>query len=116
MNLHYSPLEQEKIILDPCCGSRSMWFDKFNTNTIYGDMRSEKHVLCDGYCLLGDECICEANKSFFATEDETPSEEPDQDKLWEEINEAMVQQILWSGWSGPAIDRLKTQYTITRKL
>lgn len=48
--------------------------------------------------------------------DETPSEEPDQDKLWEELNEAIVQQIGWSGWSGPAIDRLKTQYTITRKL
>lgn len=69
----------------------------------------------DGHCLLRDECICETNNIFFATEDETPSEEPDQDKLWEEINEAIVQQIRWSGWSGPAIDRLKTQYTITRK-
>lgn len=41
----------EKIILDPCCGSKMMWFDKNNPNTIYADKRTEEHILCDGRVL-----------------------------------------------------------------
>ena len=41
-------LTDEKIILDACCGSRMMWFDKENPNTIYSDIRDEEHELCDG--------------------------------------------------------------------
>jgi hypothetical protein len=40
-----------KIILDPCCGSRMMWFDKKNENVVFGDIRDENHILCDGRVL-----------------------------------------------------------------
>lgn len=39
---------EDKIILDPCCGSRMFWFDKKNPNVVYGDIRNEDHTLCDG--------------------------------------------------------------------
>ncbi len=38
-------------ILDVCCGSRMFWFDKQNPNVAFNDVRSEKHVLCDGRTL-----------------------------------------------------------------
>lgn len=40
--------EKDKLILDACCGSRMMWFDKENKDTLFCDIRSEVHVLCDG--------------------------------------------------------------------
>lgn len=39
------------IVLDPCCGSRMFWFDKKNQGVLFGDIRSESHVLCDGRSL-----------------------------------------------------------------
>lgn len=41
----------KKIILDACCGSRMMWFDKHHPLAIYMDIRSENHTLCDGRSL-----------------------------------------------------------------
>ena len=38
-------------VLDPCCGSRMFWFDRKNDDVIFGDKRSENHVLCDGRTL-----------------------------------------------------------------
>lgn len=38
-------------ILDPCCGSRMFWFDRADDRTLFGDIRSEEHVLCDGRLL-----------------------------------------------------------------
>lgn len=35
-------------ILDVCCGSKMFWFEKNYPNAIYGDLRFEKHILCDG--------------------------------------------------------------------
>lgn len=35
-------------VLDPCCGSRMMWFNRSNTDTVFGDRRRENHTLCDG--------------------------------------------------------------------
>lgn len=35
-------------ILDPCCGSRMFWFDRKNPNVVFGDIRDEDHILCDG--------------------------------------------------------------------
>lgn len=35
-------------VLDPCCGGRMMWFDRQDDRTLFGDIRSEKHTLCDG--------------------------------------------------------------------
>jgi len=37
-----------KKILDVCCGSRMFWFDKNNPDTLFNDIRKEKHILCDG--------------------------------------------------------------------
>lgn len=31
----------KKTILDSCCGSRMMWFDKFNQNVLFVDKRNE---------------------------------------------------------------------------
>lgn len=42
----------DKIILDPCCGGKMMWFDKNNPLVIFGDKRDEKHELCDGITLV----------------------------------------------------------------
>ena len=41
----------DKRVLDPCCGSRMFWFDKNNQDVLFGDKRSESHVLCDGRTL-----------------------------------------------------------------
>ena len=35
-------------ILDPCCGSRMSWFSREHPNVLFGDIRHESHVLCDG--------------------------------------------------------------------
>lgn len=41
----------EKTILDPASGSRMMYFDKDDQRVLFGDIRSESHVLCDGRAL-----------------------------------------------------------------
>ncbi len=38
-------------VLDPCCGSRMMWFDKQDQRVLFGDQRTESHVLGDGRAL-----------------------------------------------------------------
>lgn len=38
-------------VLDPCCGSRMMWFDKTDQLALFGDIRDEKRTLCDGRVL-----------------------------------------------------------------
>lgn len=38
-------------ILDPCCGSRMFWFDKAQQGVLFGDIRDEEHLLCDGRVL-----------------------------------------------------------------
>lgn len=40
-----------KKVLDPCCGSRMFWFDKHDSRAIFGDIRDENHILCDGRAL-----------------------------------------------------------------
>lgn len=37
--------------LDPCCGSRMMWFDKHDGRALFCDVRTETHTLCDGRLL-----------------------------------------------------------------
>lgn len=37
-----------KRILDPCCGAKMFWFDKNNSDVVFGDVRKEEHILCDG--------------------------------------------------------------------
>lgn len=41
----------DKLILDATAGSRMMWFNKNNPLTLFGDIREESHVLCDGRVL-----------------------------------------------------------------
>ena len=43
-----------RLILDPCCGSKMFWFNKNNDNVIFGDIRKEEHILCDGRTLTID--------------------------------------------------------------
>jgi len=40
-----------KYILDGCCGSKMMWFDRNQKNTIYVDKRELSTTLCDGRSL-----------------------------------------------------------------
>lgn len=42
---------REKLVLDPCCGSRMFWFDKQDERAVFGDIRREHHTLCDGRAL-----------------------------------------------------------------
>lgn len=35
-------------IIDVCCGSKMFWFNKWNPNVLFGDIRTESHILCDG--------------------------------------------------------------------
>jgi SAM-dependent methyltransferase len=39
--------QQPKTTLDPCCGSRMMWFDKCAPSVIFGDQRSEVITVTD---------------------------------------------------------------------
>ena len=41
-----------KPILDPASGSRMFYFDKNDSRVLFGDIRSEDHVLCDGRKLV----------------------------------------------------------------
>lgn len=41
-------MTQKKLILDACCGSRMMWFDKENPLAVFMDCRDEEYTLCDG--------------------------------------------------------------------
>ncbi|HDV8501133.1 TPA: DUF551 domain-containing protein [Enterobacter bugandensis] len=42
----------KQTILDMCCGSRMFWFNKRDTRTLFADIRSEEHELCDGRRLV----------------------------------------------------------------
>lgn len=35
------------LVLDPCCGSRMMWFDKADARALFGDLRSEVLTVTD---------------------------------------------------------------------
>lgn len=39
---------EDKLILDACCGSRMFWFDKYHPHVLFADKRVENHILCDG--------------------------------------------------------------------
>jgi len=39
--------EQMPLALDPCCGSRMMWFDKADPRAIFGDQRHEQITVTD---------------------------------------------------------------------
>lgn len=39
--------EDQKEVLDPCCGSRMFWFDRSDPRAVFGDIRRETHTLKD---------------------------------------------------------------------
>lgn len=41
-------VKPDAVILDVCCGSKMFWFDKTTEAVLFGDIRREEHVLCDG--------------------------------------------------------------------
>ena len=40
-------MEEKLKVLDPCCGSKMMWFDKEEQRCLFGDLRTEEHFLTD---------------------------------------------------------------------
>lgn len=40
-------MSESKRVLDPCCGSRMMWFDKDNSDVLFGDKRKETLTVTD---------------------------------------------------------------------
>jgi SAM-dependent methyltransferase len=38
---------KQPVVLDPCCGSRMMWFDKADQRVLFGDQRSEVVAVTD---------------------------------------------------------------------
>lgn len=40
-------MSEAPVILDPCCGSRMMWFDRQNPAVVFGDRRSETITVTD---------------------------------------------------------------------
>ena len=41
----------EPFVLDPASGSRMFYFDREDPRVVFGDTRSESHILCDGRAL-----------------------------------------------------------------
>lgn len=41
-------MKTDKKILDACCGSRMMWFDKCCSEDLFMDIRREELIACDG--------------------------------------------------------------------
>lgn len=41
----------ETLVLDPASGSRMFYFDRDDDRVLFGDIRSESHILCDGRAL-----------------------------------------------------------------
>lgn len=41
-------MKTDKKILDACCGSRMMWFDKYCSEALFMDIRREELIACDG--------------------------------------------------------------------
>lgn len=54
-------------ILDACCGSRMMWFNKQHPDVVFADIREECHILCDGRALnVSPDIIQDFTKLTFA--------------------------------------------------
>lgn len=47
LNEWMASMDSDLKIIDPCCGSRMMWFDKANPDVVFGDKRSETITVTD---------------------------------------------------------------------
>lgn len=45
-------MKSEKKILDACCGSRMMWFDKECSDAVFMDIRQDEYIACDGRRII----------------------------------------------------------------
>ena len=45
-------MNNNKVIIDVCCGSKMFWFNKNNSNVIFMDNRELEDTLCDGRRLI----------------------------------------------------------------
>lgn len=52
-------MEQEKMILDVCCGSKMFWFNKHHKNTIYMDIRDEEYDVYDKHIAVHPDVIAD---------------------------------------------------------
>lgn len=50
-------MENKKMILDVCCGSKMFWFDKHQENTIYMDNRDEEYDVYDKHVAVHPDII-----------------------------------------------------------
>lgn len=44
-------MNNQKTVLDVCCGSRMFYFNKQDERVLFCDKRKENHILCDGRAL-----------------------------------------------------------------
>ena len=44
-------MNENKEILDVCCGGKMFWFDKQNPDVLFSDIREEEHLFSDGHLL-----------------------------------------------------------------
>ena len=67
----------EKTILDACCGSRMMWFDKQNPSVLFADKRNINY---EGVCNISPDVVHDftempfADESFFVVAMDPPQE------------------------------------------
>ena len=52
-------MDQEKIVLDVCCGSKMFWFDKHHKNVIYMDIREEEYDVYDKHVAVHPDIIAD---------------------------------------------------------
>ena len=58
-----------KPVLDACCGSRMMWFDRQNPLAVFVDKRKEMMTLCDGRILeVNPDVVADFTQLPFADE------------------------------------------------
>lgn len=51
-------MSAERLVLDPASGSRMFYFDRQDDRVLFGDRRTEAHVLCDGRALdIRPDCV-----------------------------------------------------------
>lgn len=56
-------------VLDPASGSRMFYFDRTDERVLFGDIRSEEHILCDGRALnIDPDAIVDFRSLPFANE------------------------------------------------
>lgn len=64
----------EKLVLDACCGSKMMWFDRNHPNTLYMDKRKET-IMAKDKSSKGGQRVIEVNPDMVADFTDLPFED-----------------------------------------